>query len=127
MITKIVKGATRWWHYEKPKPFYQVKVLGNEHPTARCHSSRGRARREAVRLANITGLPTFVTHTVEVVLPQQPAPAPEMEIHCYDGERTDYFNWSAEGYPIDGFAKLERKVSLGSVLDAMTHTDPAEA
>lgn len=107
MLNKIIRGATRWWHHELPGTFYMVKVIGRENPTTICHRSRGKARREAVKIAKMTGLPTYVTHTVEVVLPQQKAPAPEMHIHCFDGKPEDWFNWTADGYPIDRFDKLE--------------------
>lgn len=126
MLKKVFKGLTRWWHYSPPGVAYMVKVVGKEYPSTVLHKTRGKARREAVRVAKITGLPTYVTMTVEVVLPQQKAPAPEIHILPFDGQGEDWFNWTAEGYPKDLFDKIVAGKRFDKVSDKSEVTsDPA--
>ncbi len=74
---------TRWWHFERPREYYQCHILGGGPPLVK-HKNRAKARREAVRLAATYGLPVYVLRSVEVVLPQQPAPHPGIDVFAYD-------------------------------------------
>jgi hypothetical protein len=73
----------KWWHFQQPREFYSCYVLGSGPPTKK-HISRSDARREAARLAATKGLPVYVLRTVEIALPQQPAPHPGIDVYGYD-------------------------------------------
>ena len=73
----------RWWHFELPREFYMCYLLSGGPPIAK-HRTRWKARKEAVRLSVVHGLPVYVLRTVEVALPAQPAPHPGIDVHSYE-------------------------------------------
>ena len=88
----------KWWHFVKPEPFWYCFALHGSPPTVK-HDSYQKAKKEALRIAQMKGTPVFVLKAQCVILPCQPKPLPAMEIYYFNETPSDYVDPST---PLNG-------------------------